>query len=58
MIYHWRSYPEVDLPDFFETQADAETWLSEHYLDLSLAGALEVSLYDGDRLIYQMSLSE
>lgn len=36
----------------FPTQADAEAWLTDAFPELVDAGASEVSLYEGDRLVY------
>lgn len=41
----------------FETQADAESWLTENYPDLQDAGVSEVTLMEEDRVVYRpMSL--
>ncbi len=36
----------------FPSQADAETWLGQVWRDLAGGGVRDVSLYDGDRLVY------
>jgi len=42
----------------FPTQADAETWLGENWRELRHAGVFQVSLLDGERVVYGgMSLS-
>lgn len=64
--YTWRSEDaagnpvEVDVVPRtgFPTQAEAEAWLSESWADLADAGVAQVSLLDGDRVVYgPMSLS-
>ncbi len=58
MSWRWRSVPapsDTDLPgadETFGSQAEAEAWLSTHFLDLADAGVAEVSLYEEDRLVY------
>lgn len=43
----------------FDDQVAAEEWLSDFYLDLQDVGVRQVSLREGDRLIYgPMSLGE
>jgi hypothetical protein len=39
-------------------QADAETWLGEHWRELAEQGVTHVTLLDGDRVLYRMPLSE
>jgi hypothetical protein len=36
----------------FPTQGDAETWLGEGWQDLLESGVVQVSLRDGDRVVY------
>ena len=36
----------------FPTQSDAETWLGENWRELLSAGVDQVSLLDGDRVVY------
>ena len=36
----------------FPNQADAETWIGEHWRDLLAAGVAQVTLLDGDREVY------
>ena len=36
----------------FPTQSDAETWLGENWRELLSAGVEQVSLLDGDRVVY------
>lgn len=58
MSWQWRWVPagsESDLPEAaesFGSQAEAEAWLTAHFLDLADAGVAEVSLYEEDRLVY------
>ncbi len=58
MSWRWRPVPapsDTDLPGADETlgsQAEAEAWLSTHFLDLADAGVAQVSLYEEDRLVY------
>jgi hypothetical protein len=40
----------------FESQSDAESFLGEVWRDLLAAGVDSVSLHDGDKLVYNMSL--
>ncbi|HOB04602.1 MAG TPA: hypothetical protein PKM36_04955 [Propionibacteriaceae bacterium] len=57
----WRWMCDVEVPDqpSFPSQADAEAWLTDAYPDLIDAGASEVTLLEGDRVVYgPMSLSE
>lgn len=67
MGYSWVVAPE--LPEAVQTelglltefadQGAAEAWLTTAYSDLAAAGAREVSLYEGNRLVYgPMSLQE
>ncbi len=50
-MWRWVTDAPVSLPTF-PSQADAEGWLTLSYPDLVDAGASEVSLYEGDRLVY------
>ena len=36
----------------FPNQADAETWIGEHWRDLLAAGVAQVTLLEGDREVY------
>ena len=36
----------------FTTQADAESWIGEHWQELLDAGVDQVSLLDGERTVY------
>ena len=36
----------------FPTQADAETWIGENWRDLLDAGVDQVTLLEGDRVVY------
>lgn len=67
MGYHWVVAPELTEPvaealgllTEFDQQGSAEAWLSDTYAELAQAGAAQVSLYEGERLVYgPMSLSE
>lgn len=42
----------LGLDKTFPLQGEAETWLGEFYPDLVDAGIHNVSLYEGDRLVY------
>lgn len=44
--------PVAPRPETFPTQSDAETWLGESWRDLLDAGVYQVSLMDGDRVVY------
>lgn len=66
MSYRWATSPELpeavasDLAvgDGFPNQAQAEAWLTEHYLELTNAGVHAVMLVEGDRIVYgPMSLT-
>ncbi|MDR1852348.1 MAG: hypothetical protein LBR21_06835 [Propionibacteriaceae bacterium] len=46
----------LDLP--FDTQEDAETWISDAYQELQEAGAEQVVLWNGDQRVYSMDLGE
>ena len=46
------STPVAGLDQEFPTQADAETWLTSSYEDLVDAGVDEVTLLEGDRVVY------
>jgi hypothetical protein len=49
---------EAPAAEAFPTQADAETWLGENWRELRHAGVFQVSLLDGERVVYGgMSLS-
>lgn len=49
--------PPGAVVDPFPTQSDAETWIGETWRELLDGGVDEVSLYEGDRLVYgSMSL--
>lgn len=43
---------EAGLGRSFPTQADAEAWLTASYEDLVEAGVDEVTLFEGDRVVY------
>ncbi|MDL4771213.1 MULTISPECIES: hypothetical protein [Thermomonosporaceae] len=42
----------------FSTQADAESWLGENWRDLRENEVDQVTLLDGDTVVYPMSLQE
>ena len=49
----WTWQPDAGTIDQrFETQAEAEAWLTDHYPDLQDAGVREVTLLEGDRVVY------
>ena len=62
MTWSWR-YEDadgalVDGPnETFSSQADAESWLGQTWKDLSAAGIAQVTLLEGERVEYQMSLT-
>ena len=70
MAFIWTGEPAADsdltddemkalgLGQPFESQGDAEAWLTAAYGELSDAGIPSVSLHDGDQLAYSMSLEE
>ncbi len=68
MTYRWEPSPGPFTPEdldsaglapVFESQAAAEEWLGLFYEDLREMGVTEVSLFEGDRLVYgPMSLSQ
>ena len=72
MVWTWRYEDEGGAPvdpaeapaaaapgaEAFPTPADAETWLGENWRELRHAGVFQVSLLDGERVVYGgMSLS-
>ena len=48
--------PSVAAMEPFPSQADAETWLGECWRELLDDGVDAVSLWEGDRRVYEMSL--
>ncbi|HHV21243.1 MAG TPA: hypothetical protein GXZ30_06880 [Propionibacterium sp.] len=49
----WRWEPDTGTIDArFDSQAEAEEWLTEHYPDLQDEGVGEVTLLEGDRVVY------
>lgn len=46
------SLKSAGLLDTFADQASAEAWLTSFYDDLLDEGVAQVSLFDGDRLVY------
>jgi hypothetical protein len=71
MTFHWRMTPPnayrapdtaspedvaVADPASFSTQGDAETWLGEHWRSMASAGVTAVTLVDGTKPLYDMSL--
>ena len=62
-MWHWRPDPGaaaqgITIPQTFDHQADAESWLTAHYEELQDEGVATVTLCEGDRVVYgPMSLS-
>lgn len=60
MGYYWAAMPEpseellgeLGLAAEFDSQGEAEAWLTASYEELSVAGVHAVSLYESDRLVY------
>lgn len=59
--WHWvpdledgprRGYEEAGGASRFPSQGEAEAWLAESWVELAELGVSEVSLYEGDRLVY------
>lgn len=49
----WRWQPDTGTIDArFDSQAEAESWLTENYADLQDEGVHEVTLLEGDRVVY------
>ncbi|GAB3623470.1 hypothetical protein GCM10027418_15530 [Mariniluteicoccus endophyticus] len=49
----WRWEPDQGTIDTtFPSQAEAEAWLTEAYEDLADQGVTEVTLHEGDRVVY------
>lgn len=49
----WRWRPDTGtVEQTFPTQAEAEAWLAQAYEDLVDEGATEVTLLEGDRVVY------
>ncbi|GAA3736149.1 hypothetical protein [Salinactinospora qingdaonensis] len=44
--------------ELFSSRGDAESWLGETWRELREAGAEQVTLLEGDRTVYTMSLDE
>ena len=44
--------PEVASQQAFPTQSDAESWVGETWRDLQAAGVDQVTLLEGDRVVY------
>ena len=65
MAFTWRTVPSVppgggldpDQPASFASQSDAESWLGEHWRLLARSGVDEVTLLDGSRAVYDLTLS-
>lgn len=51
-----RSGAEMRRTETFESRAEAEAWMSEHWGELAKEGAASVALTDSDETIYDMSL--
>ncbi len=60
MSWTWRYDTEpaagAPAPESFSSQGDAETWLGEVWRELLDGGVHTVTLLDGDREVYPMSL--
>ncbi|HEX5542037.1 MAG TPA: hypothetical protein VFX60_10840 [Micromonospora sp.] len=61
MAWSWRyegaDGQPVNGPDeTFASQADAESWVGQSWRELATAGVTVVSLVEGDRIEYRMSL--
>lgn len=55
MTYRWVGVPDaagVGLDQRFGSQADAEAWLAASWEDLADAGVQDVTLCEGDRVVY------
>jgi IS5 family transposase len=59
MPWNWRYETATEGPvqaglpeETFTTQADAETWLGEHWRDLLDAGVDQVTLYEDEHVVY------
>lgn len=59
--WHWvpdleggarRDYEEAGFAARFPSQGEAEAWLAESWVELADLGVGEVSLHEGDRLVY------
>jgi hypothetical protein len=58
MAWAW-TYERADGPATtggFPSQAEAEAWVADAWQELYAAGARAVSLHEGDREVYRMSL--
>jgi hypothetical protein len=68
MVWTWRYQNELGQPivvadvegldEQHTSQADAESWLGEHWRELFAGGVTEVVLLEDDRTEYTMPLSE
>ncbi len=63
MAFRWTPQPDPgldpDLEPSFDDQQSAEAWLTGHWEDLLDQGVEEVTLVEGDRLVYgPMPLTE
>ncbi|MEP7055877.1 MAG: hypothetical protein ABI912_11580 [Actinomycetota bacterium] len=57
MAWSWKyDLAESTTTGGFPSQAEAEAWVAESWQQLYDAGARAVTLLDGDRLVYTMSL--
>ena len=60
MGYYWAATPEpadetsreLGLEVEFDSQGEAEAWLTASYAELADAGVHAVALYESDRLVY------
>jgi hypothetical protein len=62
MAWTWRyedaAGQQVDGPgEAFSSQSDAESWLGQHWRDLTSVGAVSVVLSEDDRVEYRMELT-
>ncbi|MDO5501012.1 MAG: hypothetical protein Q4F67_15160 [Propionibacteriaceae bacterium] len=49
----WTWQPDAGtIEQEFDTQAEAEEWLTAHYPELQDSGVREVTLMEGDRVVY------
>lgn len=51
-MWHWKTDNESIQLDGFDSQEQAEAWLTANYEDLLDEGATEVTLFEGDRQVY------
>jgi hypothetical protein len=61
MPWSWRyegvdGQPVAGPTETFSSQADAESWIGQAWLELAAAGVTQVILVEDDRVDYKMSL--